>query len=101
MAKASGSTKRRTSVDERELDQVVRGEHSDPHRILGVHGTTVRGFRPGAKEMFILVPDGDRVPMDEVHPGGVFEGDLLLRSCGVLHARGRARLRSDVHEGHH
>src|SRR5215831_3535395 len=76
MANAPGSTRRRLTVDQHQLAQLVRGEYSDPHRLLGVHGTTVRAFRPGAKEMAILLPDGGRVGMEEIHSGGVFEGEL-------------------------
>src|SRR3954453_17465355 len=76
MVNAPGTTTRHSSVPQGELDQLVRGEHGDPHRLLGVHGTTVRAFRPGAKEMAILLPEGGRVEMGEIHSGGVFEGEL-------------------------
>src|SRR3954469_6870016 len=84
MAKAPGTTTSTTAgaaashqptVDYRQIEQLVRGEHSDPHRLLGVHGTTVRAFRPGAKEMAILF-EGGRVEMVRIHDGGVFEGEL-------------------------
>src|SRR5688500_13343106 len=79
MANAPGTTaspSRRSTVDQRELDQLVRGEHSDPHRILGVHGLTVRAFRPDAKAMTVVLPDGNNLAMEQVHPGGLFEADL-------------------------
>src|SRR4051812_9938245 len=87
MAKAPGTTAstalgatsaRQPTVDQRQIEQLVRGEHGDPHRLLGVHGTTVRAFRPGAKEMAIRLPEGGRVEMDEIHSGGIFEGELPL-----------------------
>src|SRR4051794_37847481 len=61
---------------EAEIDQVAAGVHSDPHRILGVHGTTVRALRPGASTMFIDLPEGAPVEMQRVHDGGVYEGQL-------------------------
>src|SRR6187200_3340990 len=76
MAKASASTTTRSTVDKRQIEQLVRGEHADPHRLLGVHANIVRALRPGAKEMAILLPDGGRVEMHQIHAGGVFEGEL-------------------------
>src|SRR4051812_10559909 len=59
-----------------EIEQVVAGRHSDPHRILGVHGTTVRALRPGAASMVIELPGGGTVEMTQIHDGGMFEGEL-------------------------
>ncbi|HEX4865396.1 MAG TPA: hypothetical protein VFV02_15100, partial [Acidimicrobiales bacterium] len=62
-----------------ELDLIAEGRHSDPHRILGKHGTVVRAFRPGANAMrVILGSDGSSKPvaMVRVHDAGVFEGSL-------------------------
>jgi hypothetical protein len=59
-----------------ELELLVTGEHGDPHHVLGVHGdgdsTIVRGYRPGAEGMAVVLPDGNRVEMALEHPAGVF-----------------------------
>src|SRR6059058_5814074 len=61
-----------------ELELLVAGEHGDPHHVLGVHsdgeGTIVRGYRPGAEAMNVVLPDGRRVAMAREHPAGVFGG---------------------------
>ena len=56
-----------------ELDAVAEGRHSDPHRVLGYHDGTVRAWRPGAATVELVLPDGQRLPMELVHPAGVFE----------------------------
>ncbi len=67
-----------------ELDQLVAGEHGDPHHVLGPHtsagrrpATVVRGYRPDAATMHLVLDDGTRHPMAEVHPGGVFATELV------------------------
>ncbi|MGI9118561.1 MAG: 1,4-alpha-glucan branching protein GlgB [Acidimicrobiales bacterium] len=66
-----------------ELDRLVAGEHGDPHRALGPHRgggkrptTVVRGYRPDASAMALVLDDGARHTMKEVHPGGVFAVEL-------------------------
>ena len=64
-----------------ELARLVGGEHSDPHRVLGPHSdakgvTVVRGYRPDAAAMNLLLDDGDSRPMTLVHPRGVFAVEL-------------------------
>jgi len=63
-----------------ELEQLVAGEHGDPHHVLGVHSegddTVVRGYRPGAEAMAVVLPDGRRVEMSREHPAGVFCGRI-------------------------
>jgi 1,4-alpha-glucan branching enzyme len=60
----------------RELEQLVAGHHSDPHRILGYHDGIVRAFRPDAVAVRI-VTGGEATDMARVHPAGLFEGKLL------------------------
>src|SRR5258706_11828597 len=59
-----------------EVQQIVAGEHADPHHILGVHAdgdsTVVRGYRPGAEAMTVVLPDGRRIEMTAAHAAGVF-----------------------------
>ena len=71
-----------TSVDplKIELELLVAGEHGDPHHILGAHsegdGTVVRGYRPDAEAMSVVLPDGERVGMTKEHAAGVFRAQL-------------------------
>jgi 1,4-alpha-glucan branching enzyme len=69
-------------VTKDELERLVRGEHHEPHRLLGAHvedgKLVVRALRPAATGVVALVgPDGStRVKLDQVHPAGLFEGVL-------------------------
>ena len=61
-----------------ELEALVRREHSNPHTVLGAHpddgGVAVRTLRPAACAVTAL-PDGQpAVELQQIHPGGVFEG---------------------------
>lgn len=61
------------------LDQLVRGEHGDPHSILGAHphgdSVTVRAFRPLARSVAIRHGDGTAYPLEHVHEG-VWAGEV-------------------------
>jgi 1,4-alpha-glucan branching enzyme len=66
-------------ADERAL--VVRGEHSDPHHVLGAHpadggGVRIRAWRPGADAITALAPGG-AVELTQTDPAGFFEGTML------------------------
>jgi 1,4-alpha-glucan branching enzyme len=70
-------------VNRDDLERLVRGEHHDPHRLLGAHledgQVVVRAFRPAATSVAALVGpggSGERVKLDQVHPAGLFEGAL-------------------------
>jgi 1,4-alpha-glucan branching enzyme len=60
-----------------ELERLVRREHNDPHAILGAHphadGVVIRALRPAAAAVRAVV-DGQAVALEQIHPGGVFEG---------------------------
>src|SRR4029450_2508670 len=62
-----------------EVERLGRGEHQQPHRLLGAHTedgrVVLRAFRPDATAVVALVGD-ERVKLDQVHPGGLFEGTL-------------------------
>ena len=64
------------AISREELDRLVRGEHHNPHGILGVHqlgtGVAVRTLRPDATAVALLAGD-TRHPMSRIHDGGVFE----------------------------
>jgi 1,4-alpha-glucan branching enzyme len=61
-----------------EIELVVRREHADPHHVLGPHasdgGVVVRAFRPAAEKIVARPDGGEPVPLQQRHPGGVFEG---------------------------
>ncbi|HVL03074.1 MAG TPA: 1,4-alpha-glucan branching protein GlgB, partial [Acidimicrobiales bacterium] len=53
-----------------------------PHRVLGPHAgakkrpTSIRGYRPDASAMSLVLDDGSRQAMEQVHPGGVFAAEV-------------------------
>jgi 1,4-alpha-glucan branching enzyme len=55
---------------------LVRGEHHDPHQVLGCHTsegrTFVTAFRPDAVAMRVLVPGAQPVKMQKVDEAGLF-----------------------------
>jgi 1,4-alpha-glucan branching enzyme len=67
----------------KEFEALAKGEHFDPHRILGGHpyqqgekkGVLVRAFHPDAAKVSLLL-DGRSVEMSRIHAGGIFEMDL-------------------------
>jgi 1,4-alpha-glucan branching enzyme len=65
-------------LDRRVLDQIVAGEHGDPHSVLGAHehdgAVTVRVLRPLADSVTV-VHDGQKVPLEH-EQGGVWRGVL-------------------------
>jgi len=72
---------RRAPVDPRlappaDVERLVRGEHHDPHAVLGVHvddeQVVVRAWRPDATAVFVELDDGTSVPMTRVHENGLF-----------------------------
>src|SRR5215468_5314512 len=56
-----------------EINQILVGQHHDPHGVLGAHpsphGTVVRALRPLAWSVALVLPEGTRVPMRHVHEG--------------------------------
>jgi 1,4-alpha-glucan branching enzyme len=61
-----------------ELERIVKREHGDPHSVLGAHtynggGVVVRALRPAAQAVKVHT-GGKDVALEQVHPGGVFEG---------------------------
>jgi 1,4-alpha-glucan branching enzyme len=64
-------------TDLAELDQLVAGEHHDPHSVLGRHPTgdgrtVIRTLRPDATAVDVVI-GRSRAPLGLVHDGGVFE----------------------------
>ncbi len=62
-----------------EIERLVRGEHHEPHRLLGAHPEAgkvrVRAWRPDARQVSV-VADGRREVLERIHPAGLFEGTL-------------------------
>jgi 1,4-alpha-glucan branching enzyme len=67
-------------ADGPDLDRIVKREHGDPHSVLGAHkyngGVVVRALRPSAQSVTVHA-GGQDVELEQVHPGGVFEGVVL------------------------
>jgi 1,4-alpha-glucan branching enzyme len=64
-----------------EIEQLVRLEHANPHGLLGIHPEgegqyVVRGFRPDASSMELVLADGTSVAMERVHDAGVFAASI-------------------------
>jgi 1,4-alpha-glucan branching enzyme len=62
-------------------DQLAARSAADPHAFLGAHpdgngGVVVRAFRPAARAVRVVTPDGDRAELESVHEAGVFEGRI-------------------------
>lgn len=68
----------------KELEALTKGEHYNPHQILGGHpylqgeknGVMVRAFHPDAVKVTLLMKDRS-LEMNRIHPGGIFEADLI------------------------
>ncbi|HXQ27387.1 MAG TPA: 1,4-alpha-glucan branching protein GlgB [Candidatus Acidoferrales bacterium] len=88
MEKSEESSGALTSEQDSLRDQVedlIRGEHSDPFRILGPHwvqrdgkrSLCIRALRPGAREVVVLWGAGKTaVQAIQIHPDGFFEAHL-------------------------
>jgi len=65
-------------LDAKVLNQIVAGEHGDPHAVLGAHehdgAVTVRVLRPLAESVTVIHGE-ERVPLDHEHEG-VWSGVL-------------------------
>jgi 1,4-alpha-glucan branching enzyme len=69
-------------ADLADVERLVSGQYHDPHHLLGAHldrdgngqeRVVIRGWRPDASAMAILLDD-QRVEMRCVHPAGLFAG---------------------------
>jgi 1,4-alpha-glucan branching enzyme len=72
------------SIGKSDIARLVRGEHHEPHRVLGPHPqdgqVVIRAWRPDATAVTALV-GAERVELDQVHPAGLFEG--AVKRSGV------------------
>ena len=64
-----------SGVDQREINQLLAGDHGDPHRILGAHpakgGVVIRAMHPDAVRVEALLADGRKASLDRL-AGGLF-----------------------------
>jgi len=64
-------------VPREELDRIVRGDHGDPHGVLGLHpyqgSLTLRTLRPHARRVVAVLPDGSQAELEHEHEG-IFAG---------------------------
>ena len=62
--------------ERQQIERLVRGEHHEPHRLLGAHldgdQVRIRAWRPDATGVVALIGD-DRVTLTKIHPAGLFE----------------------------
>src|SRR5918995_510422 len=66
--------------DVTDADRLNAREHAQPHAYLGAHqdgdGAIVRAWRPAAASVSVVPEGGKAVPLQQVHPAGVFEGHI-------------------------
>ena len=75
------------TLDPREVEAIVRGEHGDPFAVLGPHTLThdgggavaIRVFLPNTSEIWVAPEESSISPrqMDRIHPDGMFEAVFL------------------------
>ncbi|MEW5746736.1 MAG: 1,4-alpha-glucan branching protein GlgB [Nitrospirota bacterium] len=66
---------------DRSLEELVRGEYSNPFELLGIHPfngrSLIRAFMPEAREAWVVIVEGERsgqtVPMQRVLDEGLYE----------------------------
>jgi 1,4-alpha-glucan branching enzyme len=75
-----------TTPEAAEIEAILRGQHSDPFRILGPHKaasgvTGLSVFAPDAREIEVLGPKGKALgPLEMIHPEGFFHGTFRGRA---------------------
>ena len=75
------------SLSSEEVERLVAGEHSDPHKILGAHPVegsagrmiVIRAFHPDAEAAEICLEEGQSIAMTRMHPEGLFAAALSDR----------------------
>ena len=71
-----------------EVAAIVRGEHRDPHAVLGLHEvgsqTVVRVWRPDATAVEVVRDSGAPIPAERTHDAGFFEAllDAPVKASG-------------------
>ncbi|CAN5525548.1 1,4-alpha-glucan branching protein GlgB [soil metagenome] len=79
-SKSSRKSAPATTAERAVIDAVVTGRNAQPHGVLGIHptesGSVVRVHRPDAERATVVLDDGARHPMVQVHEAGLFEAVL-------------------------
>jgi len=68
----------------KELERLLRGEHHDPHSILGAHPldepdrrtVTIRALHPDAVGVEVCLENGQAFPMEPIQPRGIFVAQI-------------------------
>jgi len=72
----------------RDIELLVRGEHSDPFRVLGPHksknGFSIRCFLPGEKEAWVVI-GRKRYKMSLLDEAGFFSVDIQSKKTELLY----------------
>jgi 1,4-alpha-glucan branching enzyme len=63
-----------------DIEALVRGEHSDPHSLLGKHSEdgafVIRAWRPEAQTVTVMSGQNVVAKLERIHPAGLFEGTV-------------------------
>ncbi len=63
-----------------EVERLIGRRHANPHSFLGAHphpdGVILRTWRPTAQSVAVRVADKEPVPLELIHPDGIYEGLL-------------------------
>jgi 1,4-alpha-glucan branching enzyme len=63
-----------------DIEALVRGEHSDPHSLLGKHSEdgafVIRAWRPEAQTVAVMSGQNVVAKLERIHPAGLFEGTV-------------------------
>ncbi len=64
-----------SGISDQEIGSFLAGEHAYPHALLGPHprdgGVIIRAYHPEAAQVDLILA-GEVLPMEKVHPGGLF-----------------------------
>jgi 1,4-alpha-glucan branching enzyme len=90
-------------VSQKDIERLVKVEHSDPHSILGAHpftmngkeGVVIRAFHPDAVRAEVLIKGRTPYLTQKCHPGGLFAVFIARRRLPVSY-----RLRFGFSNGH-
>ncbi|SDC90949.1 1,4-alpha-glucan branching protein GlgB [Actinokineospora iranica] len=68
--------------DREQVEALVAGTHTNPHRVLGSHprpsGAVVRALWRGAESVTVLADSGERFALGVLHPDGLFSGVIPM-----------------------
>ena len=64
-----------SGISDQEIGSFLAGEHAYPHALLGPHprdgGVIIRAYHPEVAQVDLILA-GEVLPMEKVHPGGLF-----------------------------